>query len=394
MIFRYKAISGSGSEVAGSGEFADVMAAEEHVRSQDLALIELRPDYLRTLTRSRRRPQLKMQSLIDFFSYLSSLMGMGLDMMTSLRTIAESLPDPRVIDTANQIAVSIDKGFSLSESMVQAGVFPKMAIASIQSAEVAGQLEGVSMQLSNHYREMKALTDNAKKAAMYPLISLVVLSGICSMLLVIVVPELKEMFPQDIPFPTRVMVAASDFLLGYWWSIPLLVVLLWQGKRRIPKHAATQLAVHFYKLPVAGRLAKELALANLFMNLAMLTSGGVAILQAMETAATSSGSELLAGKLRRARQQVELGMGLGDAFADPFFPAMVPKAVKQGERTGMLDKYFDKLAAFLKDRVNARITFLSTFIEPVITLVGGGMIMMVSLAIFLPIYGQLDSLGK
>lgn len=394
MIYRYIAVAPSGSVIDTRAEFANVDELREHVKAQGLELIEANADLLRTWFRVTRAPKVSEPALVDVFEYLAGLMGMGMDVATAVQTVGDSLDDKQVIKGLRQISEQLAKGYPLSGAMAETRMFPQLALASIEAGEISGQLERVFKELATHYREQHALKTAAKKAAMYPVISLMVLMTITVLILVFVVPQLADIFPKDPPLPTRLMLLASSLIRDVWWLIPPAIPILWLTWKRIPAPMKTAVWQRVYRLPLVGAMVKQLALANLFMNLGMLMSGGVAMVEALRLVAKGTTSRVMHFKLRQVHEMVLTGASLGEAFSDPFFPPMVAKAIRQGENTGRLDEYCNRIATFLKDRFHTRVTMLSTFIEPAIIVLGGGLVLMLAMAIFLPVYQQLEGLRR
>ncbi|MEL6545464.1 MAG: type II secretion system F family protein, partial [Myxococcota bacterium] len=285
----------------------------------------------------------------------------------------------------------VTKGYSLSQAMRQTGAFPGLAVASIAAAERTNRLEQVFEELGDHYQNIESLVGDAKKAATYPLIALLVLAAVMSLMLFFVVPQLKTILPPDPPLPTKILLFMSDSVAYTWWIpfvIPIGLVAL---SKSLSMEQKAYLTEKFYSVPLVGRIALNLELSTVFMNLAMLNGGGIPLLEALKIASEGSSSPFIADKLMQCHNMARQGGSLSDGFADRRFPRVVSRAITHGEATGRFDKQFAGLSKFLRDRTAGQIAFLSTFIEPALLVVGGGMMLMMATAIFLPIYGQIQN---
>jgi len=390
VIYKYVAVSPAGNVVTEHVEFHHLEEVEAHVSQLGLELVEAEPAIFRSFFAQTRNTKIRETALVDFFQYMSGLMGMGMDVKAATQTAAASLDDKLTVKGLEEICIQLEKGYALSEAMTDTKMFPSLALASIQAGEISGQLERVFKDLTEHYRDQHELKTAAKKAAMYPMISLMVLLTIGCMILIFVVPTLRDIFPKNPPLPTRIMLVMSELVIEAWWIAPLALIGAFVGWRRTPASFKTEVTRRFFHLPVIGPMVKHLTLANLFMNLSMLMAGGVTLVDALNMVSTGESARLLSFKLRQVRNMVMTGQSLAEAFSDPFFPAIVPKAIRQGESTGRLEEYCGQIARFLKDRFHTRVSVISTFIEPVIIVLGGGLVLLLAMAIFLPIYQQLQ----
>jgi protein transport protein HofC len=278
--------------------------------------------------------------------------------------------------------------------MDRAGVFPAIVLGNVRAGEESGKLEKVFGSLEEAFRQQQALRQQVLKATMYPLISLVVLFFIGVGLLTGVVPQLRQIFPPNPPLPTRILVFLSDSVVGYWWMVPIGIittVLLWW---RLPESSKMRVWEIMYRLPVLGAPLKNVLLANTFDNVALMLDSGVALTMTIRTVAESVTSPALRSRLLAIVASIEKGGRLSDGFRDPFFPAVTAGVIGQGEMVGSIDAYFRRLSGFFRDRAQARLLTLSTLLEPLLLLVGGGMLMLLAVGIFLPIYGQMKRIGR
>ncbi len=394
MHFRYEAIGKSGRFVEGRGSADSIANLRVDLSRAGLTLVDARPDILANVSALLRPRMLGTSTLIDMFGFMRGLLGMGIDMVSAWDSVGDALTDRMAKEACSTIQASIRAGHSLSTSMDRAGVFPAIVLGNVRAGEESGKLEKVFGSLEEAFRQQQALRQQVLKATMYPLISLVVLFFIGVGLLTGVVPQLRQIFPPNPPLPTRILVFLSDSVVGYWWMVPIGIittVLLWW---RLSESSKMRVWEIMYRLPVLGAPLKNVLLANTFDNVALMLDSGVALTMTIRTVAESVTSPALRSRLLAIVASIEKGGRLSDGFRDPFFPAVTAGVIGQGEMVGSIDAYFRRLSGFFRDRAQARLLTLSTLLEPLLLLVGGGMLMLLAVGIFLPIYGQMKRIGR
>ncbi len=393
MHYRYQAIGKSGRFIEGKASAEDIAVLRGDLARSGLSLVDARPDVVAVLAASLKPSSLSPAVMIDVFGFLRGLLAMGIDMVTAWESVGDALTSQVAKEACSSIQASIRAGYSLADAMERVRVFPQLVIGNVKAGEMSGKLEKVFGSLEDTYRQQQALTQQVLKATMYPLISVVVLFFIAVGLLAGVVPQLKEIFPPHPPWPTRILVFLSESVVGYWWTVPFVACSLGFGWWRMPDRYKTRVWELFYRAPVFGEPLKNVVLSNCFDNLALMLDAGVPLTQSLRIVADAVSSRALKVRLEYILSNIEKGGRLSDGFRDPFFPAVTAGVMAQGEMIGAIDAYFKRLSGFLRDRAQARLLTLSTLIEPLLLLVGGGMLMLLAVGIFLPIYGQMKNIG-
>lgn len=394
MLYVYEAIGKSGRFITGKQPCASVAVLRADLARGGLTLIDARIDIGGAIAAVFKPNRLPRAVLIDMFGYVRGLLAMGVDMMTAWGSVAEAVPNRLAKETVSSIQSAIQQGYSLAEAMERTGVFPPMVLGNVRAGEHSGKLDQVFESLEQHFKQEQELAQQVMKATMYPLISVVVLFAIGVGLLIGVVPSLKEIFPADPPLPTKILLFLSESAVGYWWLIPVVIGGLVFGWWRMPSGPKARLSEFFYRVPMVGPVLKNVALANAFQNLSLMLSAGVPITTSLEMVIGAVTSRAIRIRLERVLESIQHGGGFADAFQDPFFPAVTPGVLRQGEMTGALDTYTKRLAGFLRGRAQNRLQILATLIEPMLLLVGGGMLMLLAIGIFLPIYGSMKNVGR
>ncbi|MBI5547464.1 MAG: type II secretion system F family protein [Deltaproteobacteria bacterium] len=394
MLYVYQAIGKSGRYVKGSAAAASISMLRADLARSGLALVDARLDFAGAILAALKPRSLPRGVLIDMFGYLRGLLGMGIDMMTAWSSVGEAIPNRLAKETVSLVMHSIQQGHTLTDAMERAKVFPLLVLGNVRAGEQSGTLEKVFEALEIHYREEQALSQQVWKATLYPLISVVILFFIGVGLLAGVVPQLKEIFPANPPLPTKILLFLSDGVVDFWWTVPGLIggaVFAWW---RLPVNFKTRVWEVFYRVPLVGPVLKNVALCNVFQNLSLMLSAGVSLTMALDTVIGTVTSRAIRTRLESVLGSIQRGGTFSDGFCDPFFPSVTAGVLKQGEMMGSLDSYLRRLSNFLRDRAQARLHTLATLIEPLLLLVGGGMLLRLAVGIFLPIYGQMRNIGR
>lgn len=394
MLYVYQAIGKSGRFVKSKAAAGSVALLRGDLARAGLTLVDARKDLVGEFVALLKPKSLPRAVLIDMFGYLRGLLAMGIDMLTAWQSVGEAVPNQAAREAISIIQGAIRQGHSLAEAMDRAKVFPPMVIGNIRAGEQSGTLEKVFESLENSFRQEQLLAQQVAKATMYPLISVAVLFLIGVGLLAGVVPQLKEIFPPDPPLPTKILLFLSNSVVGYWWTVPGFVAAFVFTWWRMPTSAKTRIWELFYRVPVIGSVLKNVALCNVFENLALMLGAGVSLIMALETVKDAVTSRAIRVRLERVLESIHRGGRLSDGFRDPFFPQVTAGVLQQGEQTGQIDTYLKRLAGFLRDRAQARLSTLATLIEPLLLLFGGGMLMLLAVGIFLPIYGSMRNVGR
>ncbi len=394
MHYFYEAVGKSGRFVQGKASAESVAVLRGDLARAGLSLVDARPDVLALVGAALKPSSLPVPVLIDVFGFLRGLLAMGIDMVTAWQSVGDALTSSVAKEACSSIQVSIKSGYSLAQAMEKVKVFPALVIGNVKAGELSGKLEKVFGSLEETYRQQQALSQQVLKATMYPLISLVVLFFIAVGLLAGVVPQLKEIFPPNPPLPTKILVFLSESVVGYWWLVPFVAVSVGFTWWRMPASIKTRVWELLYRAPVFGEPLKNVVLSNCFDNLALMLDAGVSLTQSLRIVADAVTSRALKVRLEYILSNIEKGGRLSDGFRDPFFPPVTAGVMAQGEMIGAIDAYFRRLSGFLRDRAQARLLTLSTLIEPLLLLLGGGMLMLLAVGIFLPIYGQMKNMGR
>jgi type IV pilus assembly protein PilC len=342
---------------------------------------------------TRWRTSVKPVSVALFARQLATMIQAGLPLVRSLRSIARDHEDKRLGSILEKVAEDVQKGESLSSALARhPGAFSEVFVSLVNTGEVSGTLDRIMDQTASYLERSETLRLKVEAALRYPLFVLVTALTMLFLMIVWVIPKFSVIYSQfrvPLPWPTRLLLAVSHlFVSNVLIVIPLLTALViaaWSWART----ERGRLWIDRFKvdLPLFGPLIRMYAVTKFARTLGMLTASGTHILYALRVMRPVPGNRVLERGIEAMRARVEEGDSLSKAMADTqVFPEMLVQMTATGEETGQLDNMLSRTADFYEQRVTAQVEGLSSLIEPIAIVVLGGLIGVMLLALYLPIF--------
>jgi len=339
---------------------------------------------------------------VAFFSrQMATMMRSGVPIVTALEIIGSGHKNPRMAKMVGQIRADLEGGSSLYEAISKHPVqFDELYRNLVRAGEGAGVLETVLETIANYQENLESLKGKIKKALFYPAMTIAVALLVSSILLIWVVPQFEEVFKgfgADLPFFTQMIVAASRFLVGWWWLILLGLVggfagFLFAYKRSLAmQHNIDKLML---KLPVIGQILHNSAIARFARTTAVTFKAGVPLVEALSIVAGATGSSVYEDAVLRMRDDVAVGYPVNMAMKQVgLFPHMVVQMTAIGEEAGALDSMLFKVAEYFEQEVNNAVDALSSLIEPMIMVFIGVVVGGMVIGMYLPIFKLASIVG-
>ena len=337
---------------------------------------------------------------VVFTRQLATLIGAGLPLSQSLRTVLEQTENKRLQGVVEDIITSVEGGKSLAESFAKhPDVFDSVFLALITAGEASGTLDESLVRIANQQEKDAATMSKIRGALTYPIIVLVVIFLVMAFMLFTVVPQVENLYidlKQELPFLTQIMVAAANFLGQFWW---LVIILAGIGVYFFIQYLKTENGVHMkdtlkLNMPLFGRMFRKLYMARFARTGQTLLSTGVAMLDMLRISSGAVNNSIVAKSIDRAADKVKGGKALSVALQpEDYILPLVPQMIKIGEQSGKIDEMMGKTAQVYEDELDEEIKAISTSIEPilmvVLAVVAGGMVA----AILLPIYQLVNNIS-
>jgi len=339
------------------------------------------------------QPPVKEQDIIIFSRQFSTMIDAGLPIIQCLDILYSQQENKTFKNMLKDIKESVEGGQTLAEALRK---YPKqfddLFVNMVAAGEAGGILDTILRRLSAYMEKAAKLKAQVKGAMTYPIITIIVAILVVGVILVFVIPVFQEMFEGlggDLPVPTKIVVAMSDFAKDNILYLIIGAVIFFFAFSRYKKTAKGRLTVDALslKLPVIGSLLRKVAVAKFTRTMGTMLSSGVAILEALDIVAKTSGNKII----ERAIYSVRSGIAEGRTMADPLsdsgvFPAMVCSMIAVGESTGALDAMLVKIADFYDDEVDQAVENLTAMIEPFMMVFLGTVIGGLVVAMYLPVF--------
>jgi type IV pilus assembly protein PilC len=342
--------------------------------------------------------KLNLEKFLIFNQQFVTLIRAGLPILKSLDLLAERLTDPKLEPYIKAVREEVRNGTLLSEAFRQQAIFPKIYVSSVMAGEKSGSLTEVLDRYIHYQKLSLAVKKKVMVSLMYPCVLIVLVSVLMVFLVTYVVPTFASLYSSmqaSLPPMTELLIAIGTTARSYILiAVGALVVGIF-AFRWWSRGAAARERIDRVKMrvPVAGEIWLKYQVAQLSRILSTLLTGGIPLVQAMETAGESLGTPLLQKAVETAGKAVREGQPLsGSLKAQKMFPPLAIDMIEVGESTGALPAMLNSVAEFFEEDVNTRMQATLSLIEPAIMLVMGGFVAFVLIALYLPIFSLADSI--
>jgi type IV pilus assembly protein PilC len=392
--FAYVARAADGKPMSGTLSALNRQAAMVELRKRNLNVTTIQEKAHKGGLFGPPRPHVSGKDLAVMTRQLSTMISAGIPLLESIEILQEQADDPGFRLTLEKITERVRSGSDFSEALSDhTKVFSRIYINMVKAGEAGGQLDTILKRLSDYLESTEALKREIKSAMTYPVISLCLILSITIGLMVGIVPKFKDIFVNlgsldQLPLPTQLLLAASEFMSQKWWiwAGPIILLPFAFVAYRRTSFGERQTDWLFLHLPIFGSLFHKVALSRFTRTFSTLLQSGVPMLGALEIVASTAGNRIIEDAVLSARDHVRKGEPLGDPLAmTKVFPAMVTRMIAIGEKTGALEQLLEKISDFYDGEVKSTVEALTSLIEPMMIGIMGMLVGGIVLAIFLPI---------
>lgn len=348
---------------------------------------------------SKLQNRITTKDKIVFTRQLATLIGAGLPLSQSLRTVLDQTSNKRMQAIIQEVIADVEGGRQLSEAFGKhKDVFDKIFLALVTAGEASGTLDEALKRIAAQQEKDAAMMSKIKGALTYPIIVLFVILGVMIFMLIAVVPQVEKLYQdmnQTLPLLTQIMIGISTFITKYWGLVLIALVI---GGYFFVQWARTDdgiRAVDSFKLnvPMFKGMFRKLYMARFTRTGQTLLATGVAMLDMLRISGEGVSNVRIKDGIDRAAEKVKGGKALSSSLeSEDYILPMVPQMIKIGEQSGKIDEMMGKTAQVYEDELDEEIRTLSTAIEPVLmvvlAVVAGGMVG----AILFPIYALVGSI--
>jgi type IV pilus assembly protein PilC len=344
------------------------------------------------------RRKLNLEKFLIFNQQFVTLVRAGLPILKSLDLLAERLTDPKLTPYINAVRDEVRRGVLLSEAFRAQGIFPKIYVTSIMAGEKSGSLIEVLERYITYQKLALAVRKKVLVSLMYPSVLIVLVILLIVFLVTYVVPSFATLYSSmsaQLPTITIYLIAIgttarSYVVAGTAGLIGLGALFQWWSRGEAAQEKIDRVKV---RVPLLGDIWIKYQVAQFSRVLGTLLTGGIPLVQGLETAADSLGTPLLRKTLDKAGKMVREGQSLSSSLAaTKIFPELSVDMIEVGESTGALPAMLTSVAEFYEEDVNTKMTAALSLIEPAIMIFMGVFVAFVLIALYLPIFSLADTI--
>lgn len=404
MTFSYIILTKAGKEAKGTIEAATQQEAAQKLKEEGNTLISLTEANALSkeveISIIKKKP--KPRDMAVFCRQFVSIIDAGVPVTSALEMLGQQTENKMLAEAIVDCKLKIEKGSSLADAMKDhQNVFSSLFITLVEAGEASGSLDVSFNRMGTQFEKDAKIKGLIKKSAIYPIVVSVVAVVVVIVMLTFVVPQFESMLTDlgsDLPLLTKIVVAASEFMIAKWYIVLGIVVLLVIG---ILRYRKTEGGGRLFgrigiRAPLIGKLTVKSASARMARTLSTLLGSGIPLIEALDIVARTMGNVHFREALLDAKDDVAMGDALSISIErSGLFPPMVHHMIHIGEETGDLEGMLTKLAEYYEEEVELTTQQVMAAVEPMIIIVLALIVGVIVGAVMLPMmnmYSALDNL--
>ena len=397
-LYAYKGRTKSGELVTGTFDAVNTEAVARQLQGQSIVPVEIKEQVVKArgdidLAKLLPPPKIKLDDMVMFCRQMKALARAGIPIIQSINGLAEYSKSQRLKAALQDIVTRLQMGNSLASAMgAHPKIFGSLFVSLIHVGESTGKLDDAFDKLVHHLELERDTKNRVSQATRYPMM---VMGAMCVAMMIVnmfVIPQFSGVFKKlgaDLPMPTKILMATSEFTVNYWWLIILVVVggivgfmryiktekgTLWWDKRKL-------------RLPIIGKIFEKSALSRFTRSFAMMSESGVPIMQCLTIVGGTLGNRYISNAVDDIRRGVERGDSLArTCAASGMFTPLILQMITVGEETGSLDSLLHDVSDFYEEEIDYDLKKMADAIEPIILVFLGILVLTLALGIFLPMW--------
>jgi len=398
MLFQYKALK-NGKAVIKKIEAASTANVIEYLQKNDyfpIKVEQIKDDemsFIDTLTQ-----KIDFNDVVDFTRQVALMLNAGLTLIDSLEILKRQTPKPVLRKLIEDIDTKIKGGSPFSTALLEyRQYFSKLYISLVKSGEASGKLGEILLRLADNLEKEREFKGRLKGALVYPIIVVTGMVIVMFIMITFVLPKLLGLYKDfnvELPVSTKILIAVSGFSSRFW---PIVIAIVFGIYYFIKKYLSTKLGKNAFdkfclKLPVFGKIISISALVESTRTLAILTSSGISILDALSIVVDATENSVYQQAFLNVSHNVEKGLSLGVALdQEQIFPPILVQMSQVGEQTGKLDDTLFRLSKYFEMESEMATKTMTTLIEPMILVVLGVGVGFLVMSVITPIYNLTNS---
>ncbi|MDX1695079.1 MAG: type II secretion system F family protein [Ketobacteraceae bacterium] len=396
--FVYKGRNKAGDLVTGTLDAASADAVARQLQAQLILPVEIKEEVRERsqdidLSKLLPPPKITLDDMVMFCRQMKALTKAGIPIVQAINGLAEHSKSERLKEALLDIVVRLQMGSSLAAAMgTHPKIFSSLFVSMIHVGESTGKLDEAFDKLVHHLELERETKNRVSQAVRYPI--MVICAMFIAMMIVnmFVIPQFANVFSKlgaDLPTPTRVLMAVSDFTVNYWW---LILLVVFGSVFSFFRYINTEQGRFWWdrkklRLPIIGKVFEKSALARFTRSFAMMSESGVPILQCLNIVGGTLGNVYISSAIVEIRRGVERGDTLArTCAASGMFTPLILQMISVGEETGSLDALLHDVSDFYEEEIDYDLKKMADAIEPIILVFLGILVLTLALGIFLPMW--------
>jgi type IV pilus assembly protein PilC len=395
--FVFRAMDLSGVPARGEVEALSKQDVAEQLKERGLIVVDIAHKYRSREINLELFARVKPKDLAIASRQLATMVNSGMSILRALYVLETQTDSKMLKETISAVRRDVEAGLQLSDALARhPKVFGPLYVAMVRAGETGGVLEDCLMRAATQLEKDAALKRQVRAAMIYPALTitfaLVVLLALVAFLIPVFEGVFKQ-FPGKLPALSQFMVDFSHLLTKQWYILIAFIVVSVVSFVTFKRSQWGRPHWDAFKLRVPMKIGQKVSLARWSRTLSSLTAAGVPIIQALEITGTTAGNAVVEKAMGNVISSVKAGGTISEPLRESrVFPPMVGHMVGVGEETGALDAMLTKIADFYDDEVSAAVKALTSILEPVMIIVVGGIVGVIVISMYLPLFTMYNSI--
>lgn len=401
--FSYTARKSSGELATGVLEAADASSVAQILAGRSFTPIEITENTQKQTAELTQisffTPNITLDDLVIFSRQMYSLAKSGIPILRAVKGLADTTSSKRMAIALDDVAEQLERGRTLSSALHKhERIFGRLFVSIVHVGENTGKLDEAFLQLSFYLEREQETRKQIKAATRYPMFVLIAIVIAMVIMNIVVIPIFAEMFLSfgaELPLMTRILLATSNFFITKW---PYLVVGITLAIFLLIRYLRTENGRYKWdrtklKLPIVGSIFERTLLGRFARSFSMMLVSGVPLTSALNLVAEAVSNAFMAERILGMRKDIEKGESLSRvASSSKLFTPLVLQMISVGEETGRVDELLAEVAEFYEREVDYDLKSLTSKIEPILITVVAGMVLVLALGIFTPMWDMMGAI--
>ena len=396
----FKAMDFAGAKATGEVEADNKQVVADQLKSRGLVVLDIAAKHQSREIKLSFLRRVKAAELTIFTRQLATMVDSGMTILRALYVLEAQTENELLKETLVSVRKDVEAGLPLSDAFARhPKIFGPLFVAMTRAGETGGILDQSLLRVSDQLEKDDSLRRQVKSAMAYPAVvisfSVLILIALVTFLVPVFVGVFKQ-FGGDLPAITKVTVAMSHVMTGYFWAVGMVAAAVVVAFRRWKRSERGRGQWHrlCLRLPMKiGDIVQKVALARWSRTLSALVGAGVPLMQALDITGKTAGNVVVEQAMTDVIASVRQGGTIaGPLKQSPVFPTMVVQMIGVGEETGAIDTMLSKVADFYEDQVEAAVKSLTSILEPIMIVVVGGMVGFIVISMYMPLFKVYDSI--